>query len=108
RALLERTRFVTSRLRAGSGPWFFEVQTYRWREHVGPNDDFNLGYRTRDEANPFQANDAVVHMAQRLPTAERNQIEQEVEQEIADAFAFAEQSPFPTDADLLTAVCVEN
>ena len=35
------------RIRAGAGPWFFEVMTYRWREHVGPNCDYHLGYRTR-------------------------------------------------------------
>ena len=26
--------------------------TYRWREHVGPGDDYHLGYRTESEAEP--------------------------------------------------------
>ena len=39
----------------GEGPWFFEVMTYRWREHVGPGDDYHLGYRTEDEARPWMA-----------------------------------------------------
>ena len=35
--------------RKGEGPSFIECQTYRWLEHVGPNYDFDLGYRTKDE-----------------------------------------------------------
>ncbi len=34
--------------RAGDGPSFIELATYRWREHCGPNFDNDLGYR--DEA----------------------------------------------------------
>ena len=34
--------------RAGDGPSFIELATYRWREHCGPNFDNDIGYR--DEA----------------------------------------------------------
>src|SRR5688572_14757425 len=37
-------------MRSGEGgPVFLECHTYRWREHVGPNEDYDAGYRTRDE-----------------------------------------------------------
>ena len=39
-----------------------------------------------------------------LPTAVRVQIEQQVEDQVADAFAFADSSPFPTDEELWTHV----
>ena len=42
---------VALKVRAGC-PYFFEVMTYRWREHVGPGKDYQLGYRTEDEACP--------------------------------------------------------
>jgi TPP-dependent pyruvate/acetoin dehydrogenase alpha subunit len=105
--LVQRSCEVVARVRAGEGPWFFEVMTYRWREHVGPGEDYHLGYRTPDEAEPWQANDALPRMATRLDPAARASIEQEVEEEIADAFAFAEASPFPEVAELLTDVCKE-
>ncbi|MCP4711377.1 MAG: thiamine pyrophosphate-dependent dehydrogenase E1 component subunit alpha, partial [Planctomycetes bacterium] len=35
-------------LRSGQmGPVFLECMTARWREHVGPNEDFDFGYRAR-------------------------------------------------------------
>jgi TPP-dependent pyruvate/acetoin dehydrogenase alpha subunit len=37
--LLERMRAVVPEVRAGRGPYFVEVMTYRWNEHVGPNQD---------------------------------------------------------------------
>jgi len=39
-----------------------------------------------------------------LDAAERRRIEMEVEDEIKDAFAFAEQSPWPEAAELYTDV----
>jgi len=102
--LVGRARDVVPRVRAGEGPWFFEVMTYRWREHVGPGCDYDLGYRTEDEAAPHIANDPVRRLAETLDRAGRAVIEAAVEQEIADAFAFAEASPFPTAEELTSDV----
>lgn len=87
-------------VRRGSGPQFFECLTYRWKEHVGPNDDYHQGYRSRDEAEPWFANDQVKRVAGLLDHEVRVTIEREVDQEIADAFAFAESSPFPQPEEL--------
>src|SRR5262249_30102742 len=61
--LAKRSRQVVARLRAGSGPWFFEVMTYRWREHVGPGEDYHLGYREPTEAEPWHTADPVRRLA---------------------------------------------
>jgi len=96
-------------LRAGQpGPYYFECMTYRWKEHVGPNEDFQLGYRTLEEAEPWMANDQVKRLAALVEPAERQRIEADVEAEIQDAFAFAESSPFPTEAELYTDVFEES
>jgi TPP-dependent pyruvate/acetoin dehydrogenase alpha subunit len=105
--LLGRAREAVARVRAGEGPWFFEVRTYRWREHVGPGTDYHLGFRSETEAEPWMAGDALPRMAARLDPRERNRIEQEVEEEIAEAFAFAEASPFPAADELTTDVFQE-
>jgi TPP-dependent pyruvate/acetoin dehydrogenase alpha subunit len=92
---------------AEPGPFFFECMTYRWKEHVGPNDDFHLGYRTREEAEPWFKNDQVKRLAEMIDARQRERIEQEVEAEIQAAFAFAEGSPFPNGAELFTDVFME-
>jgi TPP-dependent pyruvate/acetoin dehydrogenase alpha subunit len=102
--LHQRVRAVTAKIRAGEGPYYFEVMTYRWREHVGPNDDYQLGFRTEAEASPWKANDQVKRLALMLDKRTRSEIEEDVEAEIAAAFAFAEASPWPKPAELYTDV----
>jgi len=88
-------------IRSGGGPRFIEVLTCRWREHVGPGEDFHLGYRTKAEVDPWQFNDALPRLGRLIDADEKHQIEQEVEEEIAEALVFAESSPFPEAAELL-------
>jgi len=103
--IYERISQSVGQLRAGSaGPVFFECLTYRLKEHVGPNDDFQLGYRTREEAEAWVKSDPIEQLRAHLDAAERRRIEMEVEDEIKDAFAFAEQSPWPEAAELYTDV----
>jgi TPP-dependent pyruvate/acetoin dehydrogenase alpha subunit len=99
--LVERSRDVVARIRAGEGPWFFEVLTYRWKEHVGPNTDYQLGYRSEAEAAPWILRDPVRCLGERMQPGVRARVEREVEEEIAEAFAFAEASPLPEAAELL-------
>jgi TPP-dependent pyruvate/acetoin dehydrogenase alpha subunit len=90
-----RARDLVGRLRAGGGPFFLECATYRWKEHVGPGEDWHLGYRAPAEAEPWVASDQVARMAALVSPEARARIDAEVEAEIAAAFAFAEESPFP-------------
>jgi TPP-dependent pyruvate/acetoin dehydrogenase alpha subunit len=104
-AIYEAVGTVAQAIRQGrSGPWFFECLTYRWKEHVGPGDDFALGYRTRAEAESWMAGDQVTRIGKQLEPSVRAQIEHDVEDELREAFAFAEASPFPGLAELYTDV----
>lgn len=101
--LHQRMLRAVDELRSGrSGPLFFECMCYRWKEHVGPGEDFLHGYRSRAEAEPWFAADAVKVLGDKLGPAKRQQIVDTVEAEIRDAFAFAEQSPFPAANELET------
>ncbi|MBC8339734.1 MAG: thiamine pyrophosphate-dependent dehydrogenase E1 component subunit alpha [Rhodospirillales bacterium] len=91
-------------IRAGEGPQFMECKTYRWREHVGPGEDYDDDYRTRDELAPWQENDAMATTGEMLDAAERDAIDKDVEQRIAEAIAFAEQSPWPEPEELFSHV----
>ena len=45
----EKVSWAVSKIRAGSGPMFIELPTYRWREHCGPGFDNDIGYRSEEE-----------------------------------------------------------
>ncbi len=83
------------------GPAFLECFTYRWREHVGPAEDYDAGYRDRQALTPWQTGDQVARVAGMLPADARKRIEDEVEREIAEALDHAETSPWPDPKELL-------
>ena len=95
------TSEVVDLIRAGKGPQFLEFTTYRWREHCGPNYDNHIGYRTEAEFLEWKAKDPIPSlekklMAEQLITPEENaRMDQLIEKEVAEAFTFAEESPFP-------------
>ena len=95
---------MTARLRRGEGPAFIECRTYRWREHVGPNEDFDAGYRPRADLQPWLDSDQVRRVGDMLAPNRRDAVDMDVEREIADAIAFAEASPFPAIEALHTNV----
>lgn len=105
--MAKRSREVIAKLRGGDGPWFFEVKTYRWREHVGPNTDYQLGYRSKSECEPWTANDPMMKLAAELPVRTQWRIRNEIEAEIRGAFAFAESSPFSDASELMTDIYQE-
>jgi TPP-dependent pyruvate/acetoin dehydrogenase alpha subunit len=83
-----------------SGPVLLECRCYRWLEHVGPNEDFEAGYRPREEMQPWLDRDALALVAKKLTSGQRQEIEQEVEREIREAFLAAQSDPFPGPHEL--------
>ncbi len=93
---------AVSRIKKGSGPYFLEFSAYRWKEHVGPNADYQFGYRTTEEAKPWFDSDPL-EIAGKLITPEaRKKIEEEIQQEIRGAFDFAEKSPLPGPEEIFS------
>jgi TPP-dependent pyruvate/acetoin dehydrogenase alpha subunit len=89
--------------RNGRGPSFIECVTYRWREHVGPDFDWNLGYRSRKEVDSWMSNCPIKKFEERelVPAEERLRIHKKVQKKVDRAVRFAKESPFPGPADLL-------
>jgi len=94
-------------IRAGNGPAFMECATYRWREHVGPGEDYDAGYRRRADLDVWQARDEVVRVGDALDQVTRARIDADIERRIAEAVDFAESSPFPAREELYTHVFAE-
>lgn len=104
RATYEALRGGVEAIRAGGGPRFYEFDTYRWREHCGPLYDDELGYRPEGELARWKEKDPIARFT-RLLLAEKvigesdlTDMQNKIEAEIAEAFDFAEQSPFPADS----------
>jgi len=92
---------AAGKIRVGeSGPRFVELETYRWMEHVGPSEDFDLGYRTPEERQPFVDSDQIPRIGATLSDDVRVGIEKEVGREVDEAFDYAERSPFPNLEEL--------
>lgn len=91
----EVAKTYIEKMREGNGPAFLECITCRWKEHVGPDDDFHLGYRSEKEVLYWKEKDQLKRLRLLLDHLILKTIESDVEQEIKEAFRFAEESPFP-------------
>ena len=78
-----------------TGPSFIEINTYRWKEHVGPGEDYNVGYRDPLELQNWLANDPL-----EIDTPLRQQLEPLIKSQIIEAVRFAEYSAFPDREEL--------
>lgn len=87
-------------MRSSGGPAFLEVRCYRWLEHVGPNRDYDQGYRAAADLEPWTANDQVTRLAGLLPADTTAAIDVEVRQRVAAAIALAEDTAFPEPEEL--------
>jgi len=95
------------KIRKGNGPVFLECLTSRWKEHVGPCDDFHLGYRSEEEVLSWKRKDELKRLRDNLDTSFVKGIEAEVEKKIKRAFVFAEKSRFPETKELQKDVFME-
>ena len=76
-------------------PGFIEINTYRYREHVGPNYDWDLGYRTEEEVLAHMDRDPLKILRNKLSNEEATIIESEVNSRVQSAFKNAAAAPLP-------------
>jgi len=77
-------------------PAVYEIITYRYKEHVGINEDFHRGYRDKSEFHKWYSCDPLV-----IETSLINKFSKKIAMEIDRAVAFAEKSKFPGAEELL-------
>ena len=100
------TQAAVEKARDGNGPTLLEFNTYRSREHCGPNFDNDLGYRTEAEAAQWQRRDPIANLGEHL-LQDRvaspdwlDAVARELAAEIDAALDFARESPFPAAEEL--------
>jgi pyruvate dehydrogenase E1 component alpha subunit len=90
---------IATAIRQDGKPRLLEVITCRYKEHVGPGEDFAAGYRSQADMDAWKAEDALCQDAALI-----HALRPELDTEIAAAVAFAEASPVPDISELLTDV----
>ena len=78
-----------------ANPGFLEIETYRYREHVGPNYDWDLGYRTEAEVVERIAQDPLPSVREKIEGSLATKIETDVQRQVAAAFDAADAAPWP-------------
>jgi TPP-dependent pyruvate/acetoin dehydrogenase alpha subunit len=90
---------AVARARDGAGPTFLLLDTYRWREHCGPNFDNHIGYRTQAEYETWEVRCPLQRLRTRLGaclTADKEgAMVARITAEIEDAHAFALAASLP-------------
>jgi TPP-dependent pyruvate/acetoin dehydrogenase alpha subunit len=97
-------------MRKSNRPHFLELVTYRWRGHVGPSEDEDVGVRRKDDLAVWKGRDPIARLEKALTDAE--QIEEgtaaamwkRARAEISAAWEEALTDPFPTGETLLDIV----
>ena len=92
-------------IRAGKGPYFLEIRTYRYKGHSVSDP---AKYRTKEEVESYKDRDPIkivekTILENKIATeAEVNKIKDMIKAEIAEAVKFAEESPYPDPSELYT------
>jgi pyruvate dehydrogenase E1 component alpha subunit len=95
--------------RSGKGPVFMEFLTYRFRGHVGPDDNVQGSHtdiRPKAEVDAWLKRDPLALMEQKLmadglmTSAEKDHILQAVNKEVEEAHAFMSASEKPKPEEL--------
>lgn len=106
----EKSAELLAEIRAGGGPRFLEITTYRFRGHSMGDPE---RYRQQDEVHKWQENDPIGIYRKQLieqeiaTDAELDEIDAKAAEIIAEAVRFAESSPEPAPEELFTHIYVD-
>jgi pyruvate dehydrogenase E1 component alpha subunit len=102
---------AADRARAGEGPTFLEIKTYRYRGHSMSDP---AKYRTKEEVEHYKSIDPIEVVAETMKKKkwitqkELDAIEDEIAEVVNDSVEFSEHSDYPDASELYTDVYVED
>jgi len=108
--IYEMAKKAVANIRKGRGPYYLELETYRWREHCGPNFDNDLGYRTEKDFLKWKKKCPIDLLEKKLlkdgtlNLSMINNFKQNIREEINDAVSFAKRSPYPEREEMFSDV----
>lgn len=109
-AVHEAMSRAVKRAREGGGPTLLEIKTYRYKGHSISDPQ---KYRTKDEVEEYKQRDPIELVLKTIidkkyaSQAEVDEINKRVADQVAESVKFAEESPWPSDDELLKDVYVD-
>lgn len=106
-AVYEATAEAVKRAREGDGPSLIECKTYRFMGHMGGKEVFEGSYRTEEEVEEWKKRDPITMFEADLlkmgvlTKEDADGIDKQINAEMDEAVAFAEQSPLPEPEEAL-------
>ena len=106
----ELAKKAITNIRKGKGPHYLEFETYRWREHCGPNFDNDLGYRAKKDFLKWQKKCPIGLFEKKLikegilNSSQIDNLKQDIQREVNDAINFAKKSPYPECEEMFSDV----
>ncbi|PVD53660.1 pyruvate dehydrogenase (acetyl-transferring) E1 component subunit alpha [Terrimonas sp.] len=109
-AVHEAVARAVKRAREGGGPTLLEIKTYRYKGHSMSDPQ---KYRTKEEVEEYKQRDPIEYTREKLvndfkvPESEIEVINDRVKAEVDESVKFAEESPWPSDDELLKDVYIQ-
>lgn len=105
------TRKAIRFLKKTQKPCFLNLKYYRYLEHVGINEDFQCGYRSKKEFDKWYKVDPVNLQREKLikknyPLQEIQKAEKEIDEQIERSIELSKKAPFPEEDELYRDVYV--
>lgn len=103
--IYKTSSYLVKKMRSGGGPAFIECVTFRWRAHVGPWEDIDLGFRKKELVEkwkrrcPLKIFEEFLVIKGFLSESERENLYKKTDEEIEKALLFAKESPYPEDCE---------
>ncbi len=108
-AVRDAAMHAVDRARDGMGATLIECRTFRWRGHVGPSWDMDVGIKRKDDLQQWMERDPMRLLREMLlargeSPAEVDAVETECSYLINEAVGYAKNSPEPDPGQVLTHV----
>ncbi|PWT96824.1 MAG: pyruvate dehydrogenase (acetyl-transferring) E1 component subunit alpha, partial [Bacteroidetes bacterium] len=109
-AVHEAVSRAVKRAREGGGPTLLEIKTYRYKGHSMSDPQ---KYRTKEEVEEYKQKDPIDYTLSKLQNdfgvtdAEIETINERVKNEVEESVKFAEESPWPSNDELLKDIYVQ-
>jgi len=99
-AMYTASSAAVERARSGAGPTLIEARTFRWRGHVGPAWDMDVGVKRNDMLKEWMPKDPLARARRELLDAGISEacleaIEEDVWAEVTASLAHAHSAPWP-------------
>jgi TPP-dependent pyruvate/acetoin dehydrogenase alpha subunit len=109
-AIAKQTKKAIKYIRETNNPFFLEVITYRWRGHVGPREDNDVGLKRSDDLKKWKQRDPIKRLADSMLSTDMmtdqfyEGVKAKIQKTVDEAWLQAETSSFPPLSNLLDLV----